>query len=516
MTEQSHIESMHPLEIKTIRAFQFGRDLSFEKIERDTGLDPARVRRALEWLLTRSALELVSEETRRFVSLTEVGKENASAKITELRVLELAEKGVTMKELQSSDAFAPDEVGPAIGALKKSKLIRFGAGGVVEVNPDCDRQHLDKIQTLIEKYVDMGEVQFADIPIDEQSVIENLSRKRGKAKGIFRINERAFRTYRLAETGKEILQEVLSRGLSGEEISRVTPEHLKEGAWRKVHFRRYSLDLKAPYQVTGKQNPYREFLDFVKMKLLSMGFEEMVGDHIEPEFWNMDALYMPQFHSARDIHDVYFTKEPSHSKTIPEPYFTRVADAHRDGGETGSRGWGYEFNKTRSRQLVLRSQTTALSARQLHKANVPGKYFAMARCFRYDNPDATHAVDFFQVEGIVLSKDNTLKTLMGLLKMFAREVAKADEIKFVPGYFPFTEPSVEAHIKHPKLGWVEMGGAGIFRPEVTKPMGIDVPVIAWGLGVDRMAMVAMGINDIRDLFSTDLNKIRTIQSSFER
>jgi len=114
------------------------------------------------------------------------------------------------------------------------------------------------------------------------------------------------------------------------------------------------------------------------------------------------------------------------------------------------------------------------------------------------------------------SADNTLKTLMGLLKMFAREVAKADEIKFVPGYFPFTEPSVEAHIKHPKLGWVEMGGAGIFRPEVTKPMGIDVPVIAWGLGVDRMAMVAMGINDIRDLFSTDLNKIRTIQSSFER
>ena len=78
----------------------------------------------------------------------------------------------------------------------------------------------------------------------------------------------------------------------------------------------------------------------------------------------------------------------------------------------------------------------------------------------------------------------------------------------MPDYFPFTEPSVELQAKHPTLGWIELGGAGLFRPELTNPLGVDVPVIAWGLGVDRMAMVSLGVSDIRDLFSTDLDYLR--------
>ena len=165
-----------------------------------------------------------------------------------------------------------------------------------------------------------------------------------------------------------------------------------------------------------------------------------------------------------------------------------------------------------SRRLVLRSQGTADSARKLAEGpDVPGKYFSIARCFRYDQVDATHAPDFFQVEGIVLGKDINFRTLLGLLKLFARELARATEVKFVPAYFPFTEPSVEVHVKHPKLGWMELGGAGLFRPEVTLPLGVEVPVIAWGLGLDRMAMVALGIHDIRDLFSSDLDRVRSMR-----
>jgi phenylalanyl-tRNA synthetase alpha chain len=93
--------------------------------------------------------------------------------------------------------------------------------------------------------------------------------------------------------------------------------------------------------------------------------------------------------------------------------------------------------------------------------------------------------------------------------MFAVEVAGATDFKYVPGYFPFTEPSIEIHIKHPVLGWFEMGGSGIFRPEVTKSLGIDEPVLAWGLGIDRMAMMHLGINDIRDLFSPNIDSVRT-------
>jgi phenylalanyl-tRNA synthetase alpha chain len=246
-----------------------------------------------------------------------------------------------------------------------------------------------------------------------------------------------------------------------------------------------------------------------------MGFQEMRGPLIETEFWNMDALYMPQFHPARDIHDVYFIKEPTHAAALADPFFSRVAAAHRDGGDTGSTGWGYDFNEERARRLVLRSQGTAVSARTLASGpSIPGKYFSIARCFRHDQVDATHATDFFQVEGIVLGQDINFRTLLGLLELFAREVAQAKEIKFLPAYFPFTEPSVELHVRHPRLGWMELGGAGLFRPEVTLPLGVNVPVIAWGLGLDRMAMVALGIHDIRDLFSGDLDMVRTTRGRF--
>src|SRR5437867_2736429 len=239
-------------------------------------------------------------------------------------------------------------------------------------------------------------------------------------------------------------------------------------------------------------------------------FAQKRGKLIENEFWNMDALFMPQFHPARETHDVYFVKDPRSSAPIPEPFLSQVAAVHENGGHTGSSGWGYTFDRMRTRRLVLRSQGTAVSARTLAATpHVPGKYFSIARCFRYDQVDATHAPDFFQVEGIVLGPDINFRTLLGLLTLFAREMAQAQEIRFAPAYFPFTEPSVEVHARHPRLGWIELGGAGLFRPEVRLPLNVEVPVIAWGLGLDRMAMVALEIHDIRDLFSADLEMIRS-------
>jgi phenylalanyl-tRNA synthetase alpha chain len=201
-------------------------------------------------------------------------------------------------------------------------------------------------------------------------------------------------------------------------------------------------------------------------------------------------------------------KEPTHAARIEEPYLSQVAAAHEHGWKTGSKGWRYGFDREFTRRLILRSQGTVLSAKQLPRAKVPGKYFGCVRCFRYDQVDATHRPEFYQTEGIVLGEEVNLRTLLGLLTMFAREVAGASEVKFVPGYFPFTEPSVEAHIRHPELGWFELGGSGIFRPEVTLPLGVTVPVAAWGLGIDRMAMTSLGINDIRELFSPNIENVR--------
>lgn len=118
-----------------------------------------------------------------------------------------------------------------------------------------------------------------------------------------------------------------------EEVSQLTPELLKDGTWRTKRFRKYTISLRAPRIAAGKRHPYREFLDLVKLKLVSMGFQEMRGTLVETEFWNMDALFMPQFHPARDIHDVYFVKEPTHARSIAEPYLRGWCRRTRRGPE---------------------------------------------------------------------------------------------------------------------------------------------------------------------------------------
>ena len=214
-----------------------------------------------------------------------------------------------------------------------------------------------------------------------------------------------------------------------------------------------------------RSNPHCVFLERLKDKLASLGFEEFDGPLVETEFWNGDALFMPQFHSARDIHDVYHMKNPTHAKEIEQPVAGPGGRDARERLENRLARLGLQLRPREfTRRLILRSQGTVLSAKTLPRARVPGKYFGVVRCFRYDQVDATHLADFYQTEGIVLGEEVNLRTLLGLLKMFAEEVAMAKEVKYVPGFFPFTEPSVEVHIKHPTLGWFELGGSGIFRP----------------------------------------------------
>ncbi|EEV20779.1 phenylalanine--tRNA ligase, alpha subunit [Treponema vincentii ATCC 35580] len=343
---------------------------------------------------------------------------------------------------------------------------------------------------------------------DEKVCIADIAKKRGAADSAFKIIERDEIVYAFTDMVAAVQKALNAAGITGDETGQLTSESLKTGAWKTQTFRSYNIQLPPARVIPGRTNPYVDFLEGVKDKLTSLGFEEFDGPLVETDFWNSDALFMPQFHAARDIHDVYYLKHPTHAKSIEEPFLSRVAEIHETGGDSGSRGWNYHFDRDFTRQLLLRSQGTVLSAHQLAKAKIPGKYFGIARCFRYDKVDATHLSDFYQTEGIVLGEQVNLRTLLGILKMFAVEIAGATEVKYVGGYFPFTEPSIEVHIKHPVLGWFELGGSGIFRPEVTKAMGIDVPVLAWGIGIDRMALMALGLNDLRELFSTDIEGVR--------
>ncbi len=506
------LESLHPLENKVLLSFQQGEALSAFELLKASGLDESRLDMASGWLQSKGLLEVKDESVTSLVSLTETGREYLEKGTPEMRIINALRDGkqFTVKDIIQTWGMEPSEVSSAVGALKEAKVAQISQGGILVLAPGADISVYEFLSILIKMAADKDQADLSSYSEAQQSAINANFHKRGKGKGLFRISEKKNRVYTLTNDGRELHRLIKERGVVAEEASMLTPEMLKQGTWKNKKFRAYNIALNPPRQSIGRKHPYKEFLDFVKYKFVGMGFEEMRGPLVENEFWDMDALYMPQFHPARNIHDVYFVKEPAACREIESPFGKNVAAAHKDGGKTGSTGWRYPFDIERAKRLILRSQGTAVSARTLASGpKVPGKYFSIARCFRYDSVDATHAPDFYQVEGIVLGEEINFKALLGLLKLFGQEIAKSGEFQFRPAYFPFTEPSVELHVKHPELGWMELGGAGIFRPEVTKPLGVDVPVIAWGLGLDRMAMVALGIKDIRDLFSRDLDFIRT-------
>jgi phenylalanyl-tRNA synthetase alpha chain len=261
----------------------------------------------------------------------------------------------------------------------------------------------------------------------------------------------------------------------------------------------------------GKRQPYLKFLEEVKQELVALGFEEAQGSMVESSFFNCDALFMPQNHPARGIHDLYMIQKKADLRKYKN-IIKAVEKTHENGWKTGSDGWNYKFNEDETSNLLLRSQGTVISSKLLankEKLKIPGKYFAIARVFRPDVTDSSHLTEFNQLEGIVIDKEVNLKHLMGLLKIFAEKIAKAKKIKLVPSYFPFTEPSVELQADF-NGKWLELGGSGIFRPEVTLPLGLDkdTKVLAWGLGIDRLFMIKENITDIRELFSQDLNFLR--------
>jgi phenylalanyl-tRNA synthetase alpha chain len=506
------IESFHPLENKLLLSFSRSESLQASDIIAISGLDESRLDMATGWLSSRTLLAVTGETVTTSVSLTETGADYREKGTPETRIIEALREGrqFTVKDIIQTWGMDPAEVSSAVGALKEAKIIQIVQGGALALTDGADDRPYASLLALVRSVGEKGQPELQIFSAEQQKTIQENFHKRGKGKGIFRITEKKNRVYSLTPDGKDVLRLIRERGAVTDEASALTPEMLKQGAWKNVRFRAYNISLSPPRASIGRKHPYREFLDYVKYQFVSMGFEEMRGPLVENEFWDMDALFMPQFHPARNIHDVYFVKEPSRCREIEAPFGKQVAAAHKDGGKTGSSGWRYAFDVERAKRLILRSQGTAVSARTMAAGpNVPGKYFSIARCFRYDSVDATHAPDFNQVEGIVLGSDINFTTLLGLLKLFGREVARAKEFQFRPAYFPFTEPSVELHVKHPDLGWMELGGAGIFRPEVTLPLGVDVPVIAWGLGLDRMAMIAMEIKDIRDLFSRDLDFVRT-------
>jgi len=302
------------------------------------------------------------------------------------------------------------------------------------------------------------------------------------------------------------------------EIVNINSDKIKTGQWFEkdgllfweekgkrgpIPVRPYDVTLAADRIHPGKRHPYQRLIDFMREIMLEMGFTEIKGQIVQPSFWNFDALFQPQDHPAREMQDTFYLDSRAE---IPD--FARVKEMHERGGNVGSTGWGGCWSPDVARQEVLRTHTTAVTIKYLaDHPEPPVKAFGIDRVYRREAIDATHTPEFEQLEGVVMDRNVSFRHLLGVLKEFYSKMG-FEEVRFRPGYFPYTEPSVEPEVFIDGLGWVELGGAGVFRKEVTAPFGIDHPVLAWGLGVSRVAMLKLGLKDLRLLYQSDIEWLR--------
>lgn len=289
-----------------------------------------------------------------------------------------------------------------------------------------------------------------------------------------------------------------------EETGTLTRDQIISGEWKNLNLRRYNV-AKLPKKVCpGKIHPYQRIIAEMREILLEMGFEELYGGIVQQSFWNFDALFQPQDHPAREMQDTFYLRE-----TLPlPPGYEKVKAMHESGGETSSTGWGGVWTEEKAEQCVLRTHTTSVSIQHLAKnPNPPVKAFCIGRVYRRETIDTTHLAEFEQLEGIVMDEGVTFGNLLGILREFYHRMG-FEGVRFRPSYYPYTEPSLDAEVYVEGIGWIEMGGAGVFREEVTAPLGINYPVLAWGLGVSRIAMLRLGLKDLRYLHRSDVAFLR--------
>ena len=483
-----------------------GGNCSFDELIASSQQESAAVTRALTTLQEKQLVRVRGTDEV-LLKLTEEGAEYAKQGLPERRLIQAALElgGEATLEQASRRAKVPASMASvALGWIKVAKWCEVTSHlqrVVLRVARIPDQTETEKLLQILSV---KPEFSLDEVPASLRSGLETLKRRQ-----LVETRKHTKRYVELTSQGWKALEEGVTVPT---EVSDLTPELLMTHQWKNTTFRKYNIAAPVSPSWPGKRQPYREFLDDLKKKLVNLGFKEMLGPTVELMFFNCDALFMPQDHPAREIHDIYLIKTDMKGDLAENSRFLEpVAKTHENGWKTGSTGWKYPYSRDEALKLILRSQGTAESARTLISKDlqIPGKYFSVARCFRPDQVDRTHLTEFNQVEGIVVGPDLSLRDLLGVLERFAIDIAGAEKVRFRPDYFPFTEPSVELQAYKEGYGWLEFGGSGIFRPELTLPLGVKVPVLAWGIGADRLYMMRAGIEDIRLLFAQDLEWLRT-------
>ncbi|WP_456419934.1 phenylalanine--tRNA ligase subunit alpha [Methanocaldococcus infernus] len=473
---------LHIDEKRLLKIFQeTGKD-SFKLEELEEYLPREKILRVSLWLKGKGLVEIDEKKRERVrVIKKEDFPERKIAKYLKERNL----KEIGIKELKN--ILNKEEINAALGAIKRKGIAKIEKGKIIFENLDYEDEEERALNEIDGKTVE---------EVDKNLL--NILKKRG----YIEIEEEKEINIKLTEEGKKLLEKPIE---IEEEISQLTRDIIISKKWKKAYIRPYDVKVPTKPIFPAKVHPLTRIIREVKEILLGMGFKEVKSPIVETEFWNFDMLFEPQDHPAREMQDTFFLKYPTEGD-IPKELVEKVREVHL-------RCWR-QFDEKVSRRLILRTHTTASSIRYLaslteEEKKKNHKVFCIDRVFRNEAIDYKHLPEFYQCEGILMGDNVNFDNLIGILKEFLNRLG-FDKVRFRPAYFPFTEPSLEAEIYVEGKGWLEILGAGIFRPEVLEPLGIEKPVLAWGIGFSRLAMLKYNLTDIRELHKNDIDWLRRV------
>jgi phenylalanyl-tRNA synthetase alpha chain len=440
-----------------------GSTTSDELANRNDFQSPEEARNAVSWLAQKGLVK-IDEKRITFYSLSPEGERYARHGLPEKRLLAL-QLGKNISEPLTDDE-------------KKIAAIWLKKKGFAEVSKNKNTGELQVVLTDVGRHFG----QRTDSTLDEVILMTLLVKETPAGelnpdalamlksrKGVLKSRDAVGRTITITQSGKELVEKGLD--IDADEISQLTPEHIQTGKWREIKLRKYHVDSYAPAVHGGRKHPLRELMDEVKTVFVEMGFTEIEYDYVQPCFWNMDALFIPQDHPARDIQDTFYLKSPARMEINDEKLAEKIKAVHENGGGTGSEGWRYKGSETEAERTVLRTHTTVNTIRYLSEhPDPPVKVFSVGRIFRNEATDATHLTELHQIEGIVMEEGASLAMLIGTLKEFYKRMGFPD-VLVTTSYYPYTEPSMDVAVRF-KGRILELGGCGVFRPEVTAPFGV--------------------------------------------
>ncbi|MBI4151200.1 phenylalanine--tRNA ligase subunit alpha [Candidatus Woesearchaeota archaeon] len=499
---------LHPLERKVLPAL--AKHSAIDALAQAAGLKDVEVVRALQWLENKK-LVTVAVEPRDVVLLEANGRAYQKKGLPERHFLQaLGGKELSLEQLAKKSGLSREELNACIGVLRSKGLVLLRKDKSLMIKPTPQASAALGKEWTEETFLKKEFPLFVtSLSKDEKSVLELFKRR----KEFVKVEQRKDKLAKLTPDGEK-----LAAAGVGESnvVETLTPELLRSGQWRNKQFRRYDVTAMVPKISGGRRHFVNEAIDYIRKIWLDLGFTEMEGSMIQTSFWTLDTLFVPQDHPARDLQDTFYVKNPAKGTLPATALVKKIKAVHETGGATGSTGWGGVWSEEFASRNILRTHTTGLSAitlAKLKESDLPAKFFAVGRVFRNETLDWKHLFEFNQVEGIVVDPNANMRHLFGYLKEFYAKMGFTD-IKLAPSYFPYTEPSVEVHVFHPvKKEWLEVGGAGIFRPEVTIALlGKDIPVLAWGQGMERVMTEYYKIADLRELYRNDVKQLRDIKA----